>query len=68
MMVRSSLRLRLTALKRHAAAKGPDGKSQLAIKAGKASESSREGVLPGDLVREKIVDQEEAITRISHHR
>ena len=31
------LRLRLVALKRHAAARGPDGKSALAVAAGKAS-------------------------------
>ena len=36
-------RLRLAALKRHAAARGEDGKSTLAVAAGKASGVSREG-------------------------
>ncbi len=36
------LRLRLAALKRHAAARGEDGKSTLAVAAGKASGASRE--------------------------
>ena len=35
-------RLRLAALKRHAAARGEDGKSALAVAAGKASGASRE--------------------------
>lgn len=37
------LRLRLAALKRHAAARGEDGKSALAVAAGKASGACREG-------------------------
>ncbi len=37
------LRLRLAALKRHAKARGEDGKSDLAVAAGKASGASREG-------------------------
>ena len=37
------LRLRLAALKRHAAARGEDGKSTLAVAAGKASGIHREG-------------------------
>ena len=37
------MRIRLAALKRHAAAKGPDGKSELAVSAGKASGRQREG-------------------------
>jgi hypothetical protein len=37
------LRIRLAALKRHAAARGPDGKSELAVAAGKASGRTREG-------------------------
>ena len=37
------LRIRLAALKRHAAARGPDGKSKLAVAAGKASGIAREG-------------------------
>ncbi|MFH1483365.1 MAG: hypothetical protein ABIG98_03815 [Chloroflexota bacterium] len=36
------MRLRLAALKRHAAARGEDGKSALAVAAGKASGASRE--------------------------
>ena len=36
------LRLRLAGLKRHAAARGEDGKSTLAVAAGKASGASRE--------------------------
>ena len=37
------LKIRLAALKRHAAARGADGKSELAVAAGKASGRQREG-------------------------
>ena len=37
------LRIRLAALRRHKAARGPDGKSQLAVAAGQASGRQREG-------------------------
>ena len=37
------LKLRLAALKRHAAARGPDGRSELAVAAGKASARQRDG-------------------------
>lgn len=37
------LKIRLAALKRHAAARGPDGRSELAVAAGKASARQREG-------------------------
>ena len=37
------LRIRLAALRRHAAARGPDGRSELAVAAGKASGIAREG-------------------------
>ena len=38
---RRRLKLRLAALKRHKAARGPDGKSKLAVSAGKASARCR---------------------------
>ena len=34
---RRRLRIKLAALKRHAASRGPDGKSELAVAAGRAS-------------------------------
>ena len=37
------LKIRLAALRRHRAAKGPNGKSELAVSAGKASGRQREG-------------------------
>ena len=36
------MKIRLAALRRHAAARGPDGKSELAVAAGKASARGRE--------------------------
>ena len=36
------LKLKLAALRRHAAARGPDGRSELAVAAGKASGIKRE--------------------------
>ena len=36
------MRIRLAALRRHQAARGPDGKSELAVAAGKSSGRSRE--------------------------
>ena len=38
------MRIRLAALRRHAAAREPDGKSELAVAAGKKSVATREGV------------------------
>ena len=38
---RKRLKLRLAALKRHKAARGPDGKSELAVSGGKASARCR---------------------------
>ncbi len=40
---RRRLKIRLAALKRHAAARGPDGRSELAVAAGKKSGAQREG-------------------------
>ena len=37
------LKIRLAALRRHAAARGADGKSTIAVEAGKASARQREG-------------------------
>jgi hypothetical protein len=37
------LRIRLSALQRHAAARGPDGRSTLAVEAGRRSGLKREG-------------------------
>ncbi len=37
------LKIRLVALRRHAAARGPDGKSELAVAAGKSSARQRAG-------------------------
>ena len=37
------MRIRLAALRRHQAARGPDGRSELAVAAGKASGIAREG-------------------------
>jgi len=37
------LRIRLVALRRHAAARGPDGRSSLAVEAGRASGRTRQG-------------------------
>lgn len=40
---RRRLKIKLAALRRHAAARGPDGRSELAVAAGKKSGVQREG-------------------------